>query len=202
MRAACWLLVGALSLGAGPWAHADEGAGLVLPRLQGRIRLGMGVEPGVADLSGSSLARISGASLLGDYYFSRFSAGPGEASGFRATTGVFLGSQLGLWGGPGVTSSSLLSVESHSFSLAVPVRGVDNGASQDAGAVPYLGLGYSGLSLKGGLSFSADLGLMALNPGNAIRLGRVIGGGQSVDELVRDLRLSPVIQVGVSYSFW
>jgi hypothetical protein len=204
MRATCWLLVGVLGLGVGPLAQADEADGLTLPRLQGRVRLGMDTQAGALDISGSSgnQARLSGASLLGDYYFSRHSERVGDASGFRATTGVFLGSRLGLWGGhaPAALNSSLYSVERHSFSLLGPPQAGD-GASQDSGTVPYLGLGYSGTSLKGGWGFSADLGLMALNPGSAARLGRAFGGGQSLDDLLRDLRLSPVLQLGASYSF-
>ena len=45
------------------------------------------------------------------------------------------------------------------------------------------------------------VGLMALNAGSAVRFGRLLSGTQSVDELVRDLRLTPVLQLGVSYSF-
>ena len=71
----------------------------------------------------------------------------------------------------------------------------------DSATLPYLGVGYSGLSLRGGWSFSADLGLVAFAPGNAVKLGRVIGGTQGLDDLLRDLRMSPVIQLGVSYSF-
>jgi hypothetical protein len=29
----------------------------------------------------------------------------------------------------------------------------------------------------------------------------VVGGTQSLDELLRDMRLAPMLQVGVSYSF-
>jgi len=63
---------------------------------------------------------------------------------------------------------------------------------------PYLGVGYSGSSLRYGLNFSADLGLAAQNPG-AIRLGRV--GSAGLDEFARELKLMPVLQLGVSYRF-
>jgi len=29
----------------------------------------------------------------------------------------------------------------------------------------------------------------------------VVGGSQSLDDVVRDMRLAPVVQLGVSYSF-
>jgi hypothetical protein len=202
MRTACWLLVGVLGLGFGPLAQADEAEGLTLPRLQGRVKLGMGVETGVADPYGGSVGKLSGASVLGDYYFDRHTTREGDSSGFRATSGVFLGSQLGIWGGPApvALSGNLFSVERHSFSLLTPPRGAEI-ANPDSGAVPYVGLGYSGVSPKGGWGFSADLGLMALNPGGAARLGRVIGSGQNLDDALREMRMSPLVQIGASYSF-
>ena len=201
MRAPCWLLVGVLGLWAMPLAQADEADGLTLPRLQGRVRLGMGVEGGAAGFQGGG-TKLSGASVLGDYYFGRDLANDADAGGFRATGGVFLGSRLGLWGGPpsAQMSSSLFIVERHSFSLLALPRGAEQ-ANQDSGTVPYLGLGYSGGSLKSGFSFSADLGLMALDPANAVRLGRSAGGGQSLDDVLREVRLAPLVQVGVSYQF-
>jgi len=66
--------------------------------------------------------------------------------------------------------------------------------------VPYFGFGYTGLPSKAGWGFSADLGVMALNPGSAVKLGRVFGG-QNLDDVLRDMRLSPLVQLGVSYSF-
>jgi len=71
----------------------------------------------------------------------------------------------------------------------------------DSPTLPYLGVGYTGLSPRGGWSFNADLGLVSLSPGNAVKLGRFLGGGQGLDETVRDMRWSPVMQLGVSYSF-
>jgi hypothetical protein len=66
----------------------------------------------------------------------------------------------------------------------------------DASAIPYLGVGYTGMSLRGGWGFSADVGLV----GSGVRLGRPIAGNQ-VDELLQELRLTPMLQLGVSYSF-
>ena len=51
------------------------------------------------------------------------------------------------------------------------------------------------------LGHKADVGVMALNPGSAVKLGRVVGGNQSLDDVLREMRLSPLVQVGVSYSF-
>ena len=54
---------------------------------------------------------------------------------------------------------------------------------------------------KSGWSFSADLGLVSQSPGNAVRFGRRLRRPQSLDDVVRDMRLAPVLQLGVSYSF-
>ena len=71
----------------------------------------------------------------------------------------------------------------------------------DNTTVPYIGIGYSNLSTKSGWHFSADLGVVSQSPGNVVRFGRVFGGSQSLDDVVRDMRLAPVVQLGVSYSF-
>ena len=67
--------------------------------------------------------------------------------------------------------------------------------------LPYLGLGYTGLSLKGGWGITADLGLALENPSSAARAGRALFGNQGFDQALREVRLSPVLQVGVSYAF-
>lgn len=209
MRASLQWLVASMVLAAcgAAQAAADEFEGLglkaPLPSVQGRVRLGLGAtqtEPWLASGHASD-TRLAGASVLGDYYIGgRYATRDGSSSGFRATSGLYVGARANLWGQALAPADSLalLSVERHSFGLAAPAL---PGEGDDAATVPYFGLGYSSHSIKWGLSFSADFGLMALNPGGALRLGRALGGGQSVDDLLRDLRLSPVVQLGVSYSF-
>jgi len=205
MRSGFWILAGVV-LGVGAPVQADEGSGLSpeIVLFKGRMSLGIVVP---SDRQGSlgaeaSTPRLNGLSLLGDYYFGRSLSSEGAASGFRATSGVLIGSRLGAWGGLSQASldNASLSVERRSFSLLPPVAGLDAPVN-DSSAIPYQGIGYTGGSIKGGWGFSADLGLMALNPGNAVRFGRTFGGTQSLDDLVRELRLSPVMQLGVSYSF-
>lgn len=199
-RVSCWLL-GTLGLASAAWAQTVQGDGLSLPQLQGRVRLGMSVAAApLASTDGA--ARISGASLLGDYYFGRTALHDGDVSGIRATSGVYLGSRLGMWGGTGAQglSSAAFSVETQTFGLASAVIGPSNDTA-DSGAVPYFGLGYSGSSAKSGWGFSADLGLLALNPSGAVRFGRSLGAGQSLEDTLREMRLSPVLQLGASYSF-
>ena len=54
------------------------------------------------------------------------------------------------------------------------------------------------MSLMGDYYLTSSL---ADGPGNALRLGRALGGGQSLDDAVRELRIAPLLQVGVSYAF-
>ena len=77
-------------------------------------------------------------------------------------------------------------------------RAIDGAART---AWPYLGLGYSGGSVEGGWGFNADVGMAAQNLGATVRLGRMFGGGLSVSDALRDLRLQPVVRLGMTYSF-
>ena len=47
------------------------------------------------------------------------------------------------------------------------------------------------LAGRSGWSFSADFGLVALAGGNVVRLGRVFGGNQGLDDLVRGRCAAP-----------
>lgn len=186
-------------------AAPDPGLGLRADeagwsRWQGRL--------GVATPRGTGLAYQTGAanapslSLFGDYYFLQQGAvAPGRyGGGFRATGGLLVGPRGTAVSTPADNVSALgtgFSTQRRSFSLwsALPSEG-----EQDATSRPYLGVGYTGLkSLRatgGGWGFSADVGVMALQPRSAVRLGQ-----QSLNEVVRDLHLSPLLQLGVSYSF-
>jgi hypothetical protein len=100
-----------------------------------------------------------------------------------------LGSRPTLWAGQPGGQAGFLSSDR-----------LPGGDRAEPSALPYIGIGYSGLGGRSGWSFSADFGLMALGAGNAVRLGRS-GNYQGVDELVRELRLTPVLQIGASYAF-
>lgn len=71
-------------------------------------------------------------------------------------------------------------------------------------AAPYVGLGYStaGVSANrwGGWGVSADIGVVA-GHNSDLTLGRALDNPASVGELLRELRLTPVLQMGVSYAF-
>jgi hypothetical protein len=173
-------------------AWADDGlqvpdASSAWPRWQ--ARLGISMASTRTDLSLFSSTGWRGAQVLGDYYF----AGPGfgggrMAGGFRATSGLLLGPRSAALSTPALASSS------QALSITMSSR---DAAAEALGTAPYLGVGYTGVSLRGGWGFTADLGVMAVN-GSGLRVGRSM---QSADDLMRDLRLSPVLQLGVSYSF-
>jgi hypothetical protein len=62
-------------------------------------------------------------------------------------------------------------------------------------------LGFSGAAGLVGLSLNADLGLVAGRPEAAAGLGRALFGNQGMERSLRELRLAPVMQLGVRYSF-
>lgn len=208
--AACGGLI-AMALCATPGAaQADTGTALsglsesgwpgdsAWSRWQGRVGWGSPVT-GTAALTPSSdtLSGRSSLSLLGDYYFTQngLAAQDSYGGGFRATGGLFVGPRSGLWLATPTSLSSLSSgwiSQRRGFGLLSPTTP----ESLDGGSVPYVGVGYTGLkSLRatgGGWGFSADVGLMALQPRSVVRLGQ-----QGLGEL----QLSPLLQLGVSYSF-
>jgi hypothetical protein len=121
--------------------------------------------------------------LLGDYYFNMPGLRlPASVGGLRATGGL-LANTHGLSLGPQGLSSALR----------------DGGGSDSA--VAYFGLGYTGQAAKGGWGVTADLGLAAEGGNGTGRLGRALFGNQGFDNTNRELRLSPVLQLGVSYAF-
>lgn len=143
--------------------------------------------------SGGGL-KVQRLSLMGDYYFASLPFGSRGAGGFRATSGLLQGR----------TSASLWNSPSHGDAISVEWQGGgwvpgENGTAQNAGTTPYLGLGYSGLTGRGGWGFAADVGLLVQR--SAVRFGRNAAATDNVDQLLRDLRLTPVLQLGVSYAF-
>lgn len=135
---------------------------------------------------------------LRDYYFDG-----GDTPSFAPTT-----TGLRATGGLLVTPrSTLTNLPSHrggtgSPSLSYPAFGSDGWRPQDdLVPVPYVGVGYSDLSTRSGWGFRADLGLMALQPQSAVKLGSTLLGAQGVDTWLNSMQLSPVLQIGVSYSF-
>lgn len=163
------------------------------PQLQARVTLQ------TASLTPLALARmadptaavargVQGGALLGDFVFATPSFG-----NFRATSGVMLGNAAG--------APVLSAAPSARLAVTVLDNGANYGTSEALATLPYLGLGYSSPALWRGLSLNADLGLVAGRPSGLAGVGRAIFGNQPMDSAVRDLRLAPVLQLGVRYSF-
>lgn len=192
LRQAAMLGATALLL-AGLWqARPAQAEGLKLraeelpeQRWQARIQL--------SSLDRASGARLLSANLLGDYYLTGSWLGEQTRGGLRATGGLMLGapSLAQSSGGLALGSRSLarqqsLSMGQRQLSLGGPLAEFE--ANQTA---TYLGIGYTGQSLRGGWGFSADLGL---------RLGRN-ASQPSLEDTLMELRLRPVLQFGLSYSY-
>ncbi len=183
------------STGSGERASAST---LDWPQWHGRISLGTPAAlPGRLGMPPPH-GSFGGASVMGDYYFARSWVPTGQIGGFRATSGLMIGPRASLSLGPaaGRFDGSGLDVGRRTLAPSSILPGSDPAAEASA-TVPYLGFGYTGLSVRSGWSYSADLGLAA---GNA-RLGRALGSGPNLDDAIREMRMAPVAQVGVSYAF-
>jgi hypothetical protein len=179
-------LAAAAALVATAAAMADDGLRLPAAETattgwQARFGLTAPAAPTVAEFPNLRSLAVPSAQLLGDYYFTGPGFGGGRvAGGLRATSGLLIGART-----PGLAAPGL------------SLRRADLGGDS-AGTLPYVGVGYTGLSVRGGWAFSADLGLVGTTRTPGLQLQR---SGPSLDEVLRDLRLTPTLQLGVSYSF-
>lgn len=120
------------------------------------------------------------ARLLGDYHLDALQLG--QAGAMRLTGGVLLSQRP--------------------TPIGAASRSELGGTTQPTRSIwPYFGIGYSGAGVRGDWGFSADVGLAAQDPGEALRLGQVLDGGLGVGNALRSLRLQPVVRLGVNYSF-
>ncbi|MCW5656264.1 MAG: hypothetical protein KIT60_01055 [Burkholderiaceae bacterium] len=193
-------VVGSLSLAMGG-AFAAEGRGLVVdperlswPALRARVQLSTEPLASTAATFESAALRPRSAAVFGDYYLSR----PffGNTGGVRLTSGVVAGPRGAVFGPGQATAPSPFGFSSASRG---PGSTFADASGEGMQTLPYLGIGYSGSSLRGGWGFSADLGLTAQNGGNR-RLSRTVMS-QTLDDTLRELRFTPVLQLGVSYRF-
>ncbi|MDH4060553.1 MAG: hypothetical protein OEU94_07045 [Aquincola sp.] len=187
--AGAWLLM------AGAWA---QGTGLALPppaeALKFQARLGLNTSLS-ADGATAAWHQQAGV-LLADYYFSRTRFGSGDVSGgFRATSGLLVGQRSMALGTPALAGTPGMSVTMlRQTRLAIPGAEL---ASEAWATLPYVGVGWSGGSARGGWGVSADFGYAARTPGGGLR----VTGTQTLDDVLREFRLTPVLHVGVSYAF-
>lgn len=139
-------------------------------------------------LDGSAGTRaLQGASVLGDYVF----ASPSFGS-FRATGGLMIGNASG--------APLLAASAGPRLGLALQGGGLSAPGQDSSGTLPYLGLGFSSASLLPSLSVSADIGWVAGQSSALAGGGRPLFGNQAGAAL-RDLRVSPVLQLGLRYAF-
>ncbi len=192
-------LVDARAEGEGLSANADR---VPWARFQSRITYGApGWRADLAPLERTGL-QVGSVGLLGDVYFGSTPA-PRDTSigGFRATSGLLIGARSASLGAVSTPTSGLLATDRRLFGASANPPTYPAEPTVDNTTLPYIGIGYSNLSTKSGWHFSADLGVVSQSPGNVVRFGKVVGGSQSLDDVVRDMRLAPVVQLGVSYSF-
>lgn len=160
------------------------------PSLQARIAVQTlaASEVGLLGLAGArNPGGVQGGAMFGDYYFAQPSFG-----GFRATSGVLMGAQGGLpqlSAGQGTRLG--LTVRS-----AAPLSAFGNDSST---TLPYLGIGFTSQATSGAWSLVADMGLVAEST-SSTSLRRALGV-QGLENARRELRLSPLLQVGWRYSF-
>jgi hypothetical protein len=164
------------------------------PRLQARV--GINTSTALSDGGSASWQQQAGV-LLGDYYFSRARLGQGQvSSGFRATSGVLLGQRSLALGTPALSGTQTMALTQLRQPRSV-LPGIES-SSEPWAAVPYVGIGWSGVSVRGGWGVAADLGIAGRSSGSG---GLRVSGNQSLDDLLRELRISPMVQLGVSYAF-
>jgi hypothetical protein len=202
MSARSLFILGPLSLAVAS-AVAAEGRGLSVdaerigwPALQARLFVGTEtLTPSLAQFDGAA-SRPRSAALFGDYYVSK----PyfGNTGGLRLTSGLVMGPRGAVLGPGQAAAPGLFSMSSMSRGAQLSWSGADANGGDGTQTWPYLGVGYSGSSLRGGWGFSADLGLAAQSLG--VLRGRALTS-QSLDYTLRELRLTPVFQLGVSYRF-
>ncbi len=177
------------------------------PQWQARLSLqGASLAPlsplgGVQAAAAPSAQRgIQGVSLLGDYYFARPAMGH-----FRASGGLMVGA---LGGAPVAFGSTAPALAGHQAGsrlglsvLSTASPGFATAAGDTAETVPYLGVGYSGMVWRDSISLTADLGMVSERPAAASGVGRALFGNQGMNQALREMRLSPVLQLGMRYSF-
>lgn len=204
MKRICeWTAAVAILLLTGPNFAADLAAAAsddsAWPRWQGRLSLGSSAPlPRPGEATRIEAYQPPALSLMGDYYLTRSGWGFTESGGFRATSGLVLGhgarTLLSLSAAP---SRQGLSVQQHR--LGARAAASWPGADREAATSAYLGLGYTGIT-RSGWGFTADVGVLSRHP-DVDRLGRAAAGTQNLDDTLRALRLSPLVQMGVSYAF-
>ncbi|MDE2402092.1 MAG: hypothetical protein KGL90_10540 [Burkholderiales bacterium] len=174
------------------WPHWEGRIGLVLDRPVNPLKDSYVL----TQPSPNNGLTLRSAHILSDYYFS---------GGFRATAGLVRGSVTrSIWGDSVGTSGLNLSLQRLDTLSLYQGNNAESFDGENR-TLPYVGAGYTAsLATAGNVSmwrFNADLGIITVNSNNIDRISRVLQGDASVTELVRDLRLRPVVKVSVRYAF-
>jgi hypothetical protein len=190
-------LLALLSAGAG----AQDGLNVTLDSASGArapeqsLRFGLGDFRMDLSVARPGTAQVR-ARLLGDYYLTGPGFGGTQVSGgLRVTSGLAIGPSEG---------TTALPPSRLEGGLQWGPRESDSNLTDRYGvrvALPYIGLGYTSLSAREGWGLSADIGLGGLRPGERVRFGAGNPTAAQFEGVLNDLRLAPVIQLGVSYAF-
>jgi len=176
--------------------NVDPSQPTAWPRWQARL----GLSTSASAIDADTRWQVNAGQLLGDYYWSGLRpVGIGRSGGFRATSGMLLGQRSLALGTPSLAAAPGGTGLTLSRSLR-PMTSLGEAPAEPWSAVPYVGIGYSGVSLRGGWGFTADFGLASTSGGLGARRDGALGI-HAVDELLREWRLTPVLQFGASYAF-
>lgn len=181
-----------------PWAvQAADGlaaprAESLWPQWQARVALQTTVTPRSnpwALVERSDQPRTAqGAALLGDYYFAQPLLGH-----FRASGGLMFGA---LGGAPNAVANG-----SRSGLWFQSLGGATTTAADPLGTVPYLGLGFTSSAWRKAWYLTADVGWVAEQPSALGGVSRALQGSLGWDQALRDMRLAPLVQLGVRLAF-
>jgi hypothetical protein len=173
----------------GPWPNWEGRIGAVIDRPVNPLRdsfvLAQPVEGGL---------RVRSLHLLADHYVE---------GGFRATVGLVSGEAGQAWWSSGDHGGGLNLSLQQLDTLGSPLGlGRRNLLPQ---AQAYVGAGYSARSNALGLGsnwrFNADFGLLNTDPDGIDRFTGVLQGDRSFGDMVRGLRMRPVVKVSLGYAF-
>lgn len=178
--------------GQGFWPHWEGRVGVVIDRPINPLKDSFVL----AQPNQGSGLRVRSMHILSDYYVE---------GGFRATAGLVQGSAgQSWWSGSGTGGGLNLSIQ-RLDNLGLASSSIEPGGRLDQSTSPYVGAGYTNSLTVNGMPsawrFNADLGLISINSNNINRIGQVFQGDRTLDDLVRELRLRPIIKVSVGYSF-
>ena len=171
---------------------ATPSAESLWPQWQARLALQTTVAPrsnlwSLAERS-SQPRTAQGGALLGDYYFAQPTLGHFRASG---------GLMYGAWGGAPSAAAN-----GNRWGLLIQsLNGAQTAATDSLGTVPYLGLGFTSAAWRNAWYLTADVGWVAEQPSALGGVSRALQGSLGWDQALRDMRLAPLLQLGIRMVF-